>query len=260
MTIWQAVVLGLVQGLTEFLPVSSSGHLVLAERLLGVETPGVFVEVALHAATLASVLVVFGRRLAALAVGVVHGRGEDLRYAALLLVATVPAGLVGVLLGDLVERAFDSLVLVGCGLVVTGGLLWLARRSGGQRPRPSAPGALAIGAMQALAVLPGVSRSGATVSAGLLHGLSPARAAEFSFLMAVPVIAGAAMLEAREAAAEVARVGAVPLVVSCVVALASGIWAIRFLVRLVERGRFHAFAPYCWGVGLLTIALSLWPG
>ncbi|MGH7701283.1 MAG: undecaprenyl-diphosphate phosphatase, partial [Gemmatimonadales bacterium] len=117
-----------------------------------------------------------------------------------------------------------------------------------------------IGVAQALAILPGISRSGATVSAALVAGLAPARAAEFSFLMAVPVIAGAALLQARHAAVDVARVGAVPLAASCAVALVSGVWAIRFLIAVLRRGRLHLFAPYCWVVGALTLGLALWRG
>jgi undecaprenyl-diphosphatase len=257
-TWWQAVVLGVVQGLTEFLPVSSSGHLVLAERLLGVTTPGVFVEVALHVATLGSVLVVFGSRVLELGTGLVSGRPGQRTYVWLLALATVPAAVLGVLFNDLVERAFDSLALVGVAFLVTGTLLWTTRGRSGTGEAPSTGGAVGIGLLQALAILPGVSRSGATVTGALWSGLSPQRAAEFSFLMAIPTIAGAAALEAPDALAAADAVGVAPLVVACVAALASGVWAIRFLLALLRRGRFHAFAPYCWAVGALTLAAALW--
>lgn len=258
MTWWQGVILGLVQGLTEFLPVSSSGHLVLAEHLVGLNPPGVFLEVALHVATLASVLVVYGGRLMGLATGVLLGRPADRRYAALLVLATIPAGLVGVTLQGAVEHAFDSLTLVGAGFFATGAILWSTRRRGAQRELPGAGGAAGIGGAQALAVLPGISRSGTTVAVGLWLGLSPVRAAEFSFLMAVPAIAGAAVLQLREAAAGASSVGIAPLVLSCAIALASGVWAIRVLVALLERGRFHAFAPYCWALGVVTLGVVWW--
>ena len=253
---WQAVVLGLVQGLTEFLPVSSSGHLVLAERLAGVRTPGVFVEVALHIATLGSVLVVYGRRILELARGLVTGEGDHRGYVWLLVLATIPAGLVGVLLNAAIEAAFDSLAAVGAAFLLTGVILWSTRRLAGTREAPTTRGAIGIGLMQALAILPGVSRSGSTVSAGLWSGLTPQRAAEFSFLMAVPTIAGAAVLEAKDAVASVGAVGVGSLVLACVVAFASGIWAIRLLVALLRRGRFHAFAPYCGVIGVLTLLLA----
>lgn len=256
---WQAVALGLVQGLTEFLPVSSSGHLVLAERLLGLDPPGVFVEVALHVATLVSVLVVYGGRVLSLVRGLLRRHPADLRYVGLLLLASVPAGLVGLTLRDVVERAFDSTLLVGVALLVTGGLLWSTRGSLARRETPSVLGSVGIGTGQALAVLPGISRSGTTVAVALWLGLAPARAAEFSFLLAVPAIAGALLLQLGEAAAGAHAVGVGPLLLACAVALVSGVWAIRFLVALLERGRFYAFAPYCWVIGALTVALALWP-
>jgi len=258
MTLWQGIVLGLVQGLTEFLPVSSSGHLRVLEVVTGVHTPGVFVEVALHVATLGSVLVVYGARLWAIARGVLARRPAELRTAALLVLATVPAGVVGVLFHRQVEAA-RSLLIVGAGFLVTGVINWSTRRLAGTRAEPTVGVAVGIGFAQALAaVFRGVSRSGSTVCAALWGGLGPAAAAEFSFLLAVPVIAGAALVEGRHMVVNVAAVGAVPLAVSFALAFASGIWSIRFLVALLQRGRFYRFAPYNWIVGVLTIVYALW--
>lgn len=260
MSYLQAVVLGLVQGLTEFLPVSSDGHLVLAEHLIGVHTPGVVVEVMLHVATLGSIVIVYGRRFGVLASGVVRRDPHALRYAGLMLLAMVPAGLVGVLLRDVVARAFDSLWAAGFGFWVTGSALWYAGRgAGGAREQPSAAQALGIGIGQALAILPGVSRSGLTVAAGLASGMSALRAAEFSFLMAIPVIAGAGVLEARHLSAD-SGVAVGPLLVACLVAFASGVWAIRVLLALLARGHFHRFAPYCFAIGAFTLGLAVWRG
>jgi undecaprenyl-diphosphatase len=258
-TLWQGLLLGLVQGLTEFLPVSSSGHLRVLEVITGVHTPGVFVEVALHVATLGSVLVVYGGRLWSIVRGVLARRPEDLRIAGLLLLATIPAGVIGVVFHRQVEAA-ASLVLVGLGFLVTGFMNWSTRRfGGGDRPQPSVGAAVGIGFAQAVAALfRGVSRSGSTVCAALWAGLGPAAAAEFSFLLAIPVIGGAALVEGRHMAVNVAAVGAVPLAVSFAVAFASGIWSIRFLVALLKRGRFYAFAPYNWIAGVLTVAYALW--
>jgi len=258
-TLWQGLLLGLVQGLTEFLPVSSSGHLRVLEVITGVHTPGVFVEVALHVATLGSVLVVYGGRLWSIVRGVLARRPEDLRIAGVLLLATIPAGVIGVVFHRQVEAA-ASLVLVGLGFVVTGFMNWSTRRfGGGDRPQPSVGAAVGIGFAQAVAaVFRGVSRSGSTVCAAWWAGLGPAAAAEFSFLLAIPVIGGAALVEGRHMAVNVAAVGAVPLAVSFAVAFASGIWSIRFLVALLKRGRFYAFAPYNWLAGVLTIAYALW--
>ena len=261
MNYFQAVLLGLVQGLTEFLPVSSDGHLVLAEQLAGVRTPGVFVEVMLHVATLGSILVVYGKRFAALVVGVLRRDPSQLRYAGLMLIAMVPAGLVGILLRDLVSRTFDSLWVTGFGFWVTGTALWYSSRApAGNLDRPSVLQALHIGAAQALAILPGVSRSGMTVSTGLWAGMSAVQAAEFSFLMAIPVIGGAGLLEARHAGADMGLVGVGPLAVAALVAFASGVWAIRLLVALLARGQFHRFAPYCFAIGAFTLGIAVWRG
>lgn len=260
MTLWQASILGLVQGLTEFLPVSSSGHLRVLEVVTGVHTPGVFVEVTLHVATLGSVLVVYGPRLWAIVRGVLTRQPAELRTAGLLTLATLPAGVIGVAFHRQVEAA-ASLVLVGVGFMVTGFMNWSTRRTSGVRLEPTVGVATGIGLAQAVAaVFRGVSRSGATVCAALWGGLGPTAAAEFSFLLAIPVIAGAALVEGRHMAVDIAAVGAAPLAVSFVLAFASGIWSIRILVALLKRGRFYTFAPYNWAVGVLTIVYALWRG
>lgn len=255
---WQAAVLGLVQGLTEFLPVSSDGHLVLAGRLTGAVAPGVSFEVLLHLATLAAVMVVYGRQLGALTVGVLRWRREDVRYVALLAVATVPAVIVALAFCDVLERTFDSVAVAGVGFLVTGAVLWSSRGRGGEVAIPTWRAALLIGVAQAAAILPGVSRSGLTITTALWLGMSPVPAGAFSFLMSVPAILGAGVFEMREVGAAGLGVGAVPIAVGCAVALVSGIWAIRFLVGLLGRRRFHAFAPYCWVVGVLTLLLAWW--
>ena len=260
MSLWQGMVLGLVQGLTEFLPVSSSGHLRVLEVVTGVHTPGVFVEVALHVATLGSVLVMYGPRLWAIVRGVLARQPAELGMAGLLALATLPAGVIGVVFHRQVEAA-ASLVLVGAGFIVTGFMNWSTRRLAGSRAEPTVGVAVGVGFAQALAaVFRGVSRSGSTVCAALWGGLDPVAAAEFSFLLAIPVIAGAALIEGRHMAVNVTAVGAVPLAVSFALAFAAGIWSIRFLVALLKRGRFYAFAPYNWTVGVLTIVYALWRG
>jgi undecaprenyl-diphosphatase len=141
---------------------------------------------------------------------------------------------------------------------VTGIILWSTRWFSGDRQAPGLGGALGIGLAQAFAILPAISRSGTTVATGMWLRMAPAAAAEFSFLLSVPVIAGAALLEGRHATVNLAEVGLGPLLVSFVVSFASGVFAIRFLVALLRRGRFYAFAPYCWVLGILTIVYALW--
>ncbi|NIQ57671.1 MAG: hypothetical protein GWN71_31090, partial [Gammaproteobacteria bacterium] len=173
MTYGEGLLLGIVQGLTEFLPISSSGHLVVAGAVVGLRTPGVLVEVVLHVATLVSVLIVYRKELIALARGLRQGARSAWGYVGLLAVGTVPAAIAGLALGDLVARAFESLPAVGVHFLLTGTVLWSSRFvSGGEGNRPTAVGAGGIGMAQALALLPGISRSGTTVTAALWLGVT----------------------------------------------------------------------------------------
>jgi undecaprenyl-diphosphatase len=255
---WQGLLLGIVQGLTEFLPISSSGHLVVAQAAIGLTTPGVVVEVVLHVATLLAVLVVYWKRIAQLTLGGIRGDRATWHDIGLLALASVPAGLAGFFLADVFERAFDSLFAVGCDFMLTGVILWSTRWV---RPpassRPSAWSAGGIGLAQALAILPGISRSGTTIAAGMWARIEPEKAAEFSFLLAIPAIAGAAVLQLSDLSTSAAGIGWGPLALSFLAALVAGVLAIRLLVMLLRKGSFHRFAPYCWGIGLVTIWWAL---
>ena len=254
---WQGIFLGLVQGLTEFLPISSSGHLVLAEQIAGVKLPGLFVEVTLHVATLLAVFIVYWRRLADLFRGALRGDRATWRYLGLLIVATIPAAVIGVLFKDYFEETFRSMVSLGVEFIITGLILWSIRWLGHRNrgaTEPSVTGAVAIGFGQALAILPAISRSGCTVATALWKGMDPVKAGEFSFLMSIPVIAGAAVLEIPGLTANANLVGAGPLVASFLASMIAGVIAIRWLIGLLRRGTFYRFAPYCVIVGILTIA------
>ena len=244
-----ALVLGLVQGLTEFLPVSSSGHLVMAQTFLGVPTPGVFLEVVLHVATLLSVMVVYRVRLSGLLVGSLRGDRDALRYVGMLALATLPVVVIGLLFADAIETAFDTPYVTGFMLLVTGLILWSTTWVRAERtatePRPGQ--AVAMGLAQCLALLPGISRSGSTIATGLWLRLDGERAAEFSFLMSLPAIAGAAILQAAELDGAMAVDG--PLVAAFATALVAGVAAIQWLVWLVRRQGFHLFAWYVWAAG-----------
>lgn len=247
---WEALVLGVVQGATEFLPVSSSGHLVIAQTVLGISIEGVLFEVVVHVATLVSILLVYRTRVVGLLEGMAKGRRDDWRYAGLLAVATVPAVVVGLGLRGPVEALFESPAVAAVALLVTGGFLWTTRwaleKATGQRPGWGA--AVLIGVAQACALVPGISRSGATVVAALWLGVEAREAAAFSFLMAVPAIAGAAVLQLPELSAG-AGPGPLPLLAGGAVAGVVGVLAIRTFVAMLARRSFHFFAPYCWVVG-----------
>ena len=177
MTWYEGVFLGFLQGATEFLPVSSSGHLVMGQAVLGVEVPGLGFEVALHFATLASVVVVYRARIAALLAGVVRRDRAQLRYGGLLFLASVPAAIAGAGLGDFFARLFDSPVVVGVALLVTGCAVWTARGALARKPagRVGLGSAVIVGLAQAAAIVPGISRSGVTVVAALWRGWRRAR-------------------------------------------------------------------------------------
>lgn len=255
MNFFEAIVLGIVQGLTEFLPVSSSGHLVIAETLLDVPTPGVFVEVALHLATLVSVLIVYRRRVAALAVGTLRRDPAALRYVGLLLLASVPAGIVGVFFKDAIEAAFDTPWVTGVMLLITGLLLWSTRflRERSWLDGPRTRSAVVMGVAQAFAILPGISRSGSTITAGLWGRLQGDRAAEFSFLMSVIAISGAVVLQLGEIGESLRQVGGASILAGFLTAMVAGVAAIRFLLWLLRRQTFYTFAYYVWIVGGLFL-------
>lgn len=255
----EAIVLGVLQGLTEFFPVSSSGHLVLAQSLLGVNPPGVSFEVMVHLATVFSVAVLYRRRLAALALGVFRFQRDALVYTGMLLLASVPAAVAGTTLAGAVGRAFDRPLVAAFNLLVTGVVVyatrWLIDR--GNRRDPGWAGSLGVGVAQAFALLPGISRSGLTVAAALWHRSGREAAAEFSFLLSIPAILGASVLELPGLADAGELIQVLPLATAALAAFLAGIVAIQLFVRWLRVGHFHRFAYYCWLVGGSFILYSL---
>lgn len=262
MSPWQAAILGVVQGLTEFFPVSSSAHLVLAQSLLGVQPPGVALETAVHVATLVAVLWVYRGRVGELAVGVARRERDALRYVGLLAVASIPAGVAGLTGRSFFEATFERPTLAAALLIVSGVFVWTLRRtaSAATDEEPGVGQSLWVGLAQALAILPGISRSGTTVAAGVWSGVRPVRMAEFSFLLSVPAIGGAALLEADAMAATAGSAG-LALVVAFGAALVAGVVAIRLFLRALELRVFYRFGYYCWAVGgAYLLAAWLLPG
>jgi undecaprenyl-diphosphatase len=257
--LWQIVVLAIVQGLTEFLPISSSGHLVvLATWLSGgnVEQLEVAdVSVVLHLGTLASILVVYGARLVRLL-------GEDRRAIPLLIVGTLPAVVIGLGIELTCKELIESALLAGLMLPVTGlVLLWAARQpvGAGQYTHMSWRSALVIGLGQAAAILPGLSRSGTTISVGLQQGLAPRAAATFSFLLAVPAIAGAGVLKLGPLASDqTAHTPWLHLLLGGFVSFLVGLVALYWLIRWLERGRLQLFAWWCIPLGIAVTLHQLW--
>ena len=256
MSVWEAVFLGALQGATEFFPVSSSGHLVVGQTLLGLEIQGVQFVVAVHVATLISVLVMYRSRLIELLYGALRRDGDAWRYVGLLALATLPAAIVGVLFVDTIEVLFESPFVPATAFLVTGAILWSTRRVPGRAELGRADwkklgwgAALLIGSAQAFALVPGISRSGTTVVMALWLGVAAEEAAAFSFLMAIPVIAGAALLQMPDIASQGLTLSGTALVAGSIVAAITGILAIKGFVALLVRRAFHRFAIYCWALG-----------
>ncbi|NLG63347.1 MAG: undecaprenyl-diphosphate phosphatase [Candidatus Cloacimonetes bacterium] len=303
MTWWEAIILGVVQGLTEFFPVSSSGHLVMSQHLLGLSVPGIGFEVAVHVATLISVLIVYRDKVYRLLRGAVGLEEKSAwPYLLKLLLASVPAAVIGLGFQDWFEARFDDPVFTGTMLLVTGMLVWSSRWTRAERlpswtefvphvlaaivalvlgsiggflvvsavllviflvsrvtarhewkDEPTWGGALLMGIAQACAILPGISRSGSTVVTGLWRRIDPVAAAEFSFLMSIPAILGAAVLALPDLAAGGTQVAALPLAIGFLAAGIAGVLAIRWFVALLAKQNFHVFAYYCWIAGTLFL-------
>jgi undecaprenyl-diphosphatase len=259
--LYQALILGIVQGLTEFLPISSSGHLVLVPYILGWHEPSLAFVVAVHIGTTASILWVFRERIVQL-VRSLFGLGNpaDRRYAILIAVSTVPAALVGAALHSQVDRVFERPVIISFLLAGTAWILFSAESAFEERDQEqmrdermiTATDAALIGAAQAVAILPGISRSGSTIATGMFRSLSREAAAKFSFLMAIPVILGAALVEVPDMATS-GNVGA--MIIGAVAAAIVGVLSIRAMLGIVARRGFRPFAVYClfaMTAGILT--------
>ncbi|MGE5422148.1 MAG: undecaprenyl-diphosphatase UppP [Ignavibacteriales bacterium] len=254
MGIFEALVLGLVQGLTEFLPVSSSGHLVIFQHLFGIKETPITFDVLLHLGTLVAVFIVFWPDIAS----IIKKPFSRLSY--LIIIGCIPAGLMGVLLEPVFEKAFQSLLVVGIGLLITGFLLVLSERI--SRDSLSFKGwkettfldALIIGIMQGIAITPGISRSGSTIAGSLIRGLDREYAARFSFLLSVPVILGAGVVQLKDIpAGTFAGTNWLPLLMGPLAASITGYFAIRIVLRLIKGGNLSVFAYYCWAVGVIVI-------
>lgn len=265
LTIWQAIILGVVQGLTEFLPVSSDGHLVIAQEMFGLRPPNaVAFDVLLHLGTLVAVVGYFRKELIEMTLALLGATSEQAvvrrRWIWLLALGTLPVAIVGGLFEDWFAETFHSLVWAGAGLLVTGTMLALVNGKGAtgrEEGDLTIKDALLIGGIQSLALLPGVSRSGSTLFCALSAGVERTTAARFSFLLSIPAITGALVLKAGDVLAMANEGSLAPLIVGPVVAGGTGVLAIEVLMRAVRKGSLRGFSVYCWTVGVLTLAWSI---
>ena len=261
----QALLLGLVQGLTEFLPVSSSGHLAIGRELLGVEASEDLVfEVVVHAATVIATIVVFRKQILDLLKGLFKFKyNDETDYICKILVSMIPVFVVGMFFKDWVTGLFSSLLVVGIALMVTALLLFLSDTLKPRQTESEARNgiswwqALVIGCGQALAVIPGLSRSGTTISTGLLCGVKREKVAQFSFLMVLIPILGEAFLDLVGGDITSSSVGLGPLVIGFIAAFMSGLFACKAMIALVKRAKLKWFALYCALVGLTVIICTI---
>ena len=262
MGIVEALILGIIQGLTEFLPVSSSGHLELAKWIMGssaVSEEGLLFTVTVHAATALATLVVFRKEVADIFKGLLQFKwNAELIFSLKIILSMVPAAVVGVLFNDEIESLFDGqILLVGAMLVVTGALLFLADKATSSENPVGYLSALLIGISQAIAIMPGISRSGATISTAVLLGIDREKAARFSFLMVVPLILGKMTKDILDGEIAFSGDQSISLIVGFVAAFVAGLFACKWMIALVKKSQLKYFAFYCFVAGTLSILASL---
>ncbi|MBU1053795.1 MAG: undecaprenyl-diphosphate phosphatase [Proteobacteria bacterium] len=273
MDIFQAIILGIIQGLTEFLPVSSSGHLVLFQHLFGLKEAELLFDISVHLGTLAAVVVFFHKDIKAIFVAVFRyckmalktgsfafsKDDSETKFALLIVVGSVPTAIIGLMFHKIADRLFSSVLIAGTMLLLTGLILYCTRfikKSPKENELFSFKDALIIGIIQGLAIIPGLSRSGTTITTGLFLGLNRKTAAKYSFLLSIPAIVGASIISF----ADMSNSNLIPLgtiLAGVISSCASGYFALKFLLYVVQKGRLHYFSPYCLAIGIFSIILAL---
>ncbi|WP_018250190.1 undecaprenyl-diphosphatase UppP [Orenia marismortui] len=252
MDLIKVIILGIVQGITEFLPVSSSGHLVIFQHFLNVNE-GLTLDVFLHFGTLLAVVVVYWDDI----LGMITLKEEYRKLTYYVILGSIPAGIIGILFEDIFEQLFNTVKVVGFTLLVTGLLLWLSDRITNEKrylKDMKLSDSMVVGFAQAFAIIPGISRSGSTIVAGLFKGLDRKLAAKYSFLLSVPVIGGATLLQVKDLmTVGLANNTITQLVLGTVASAIAGYFSIKLLLKLVNKEKLSVFAYYCWFLGLIII-------
>jgi undecaprenyl-diphosphatase len=254
MDILDVILLAVVQGITEWLPVSSSGHLVLTQHFLGLSPPLIF-DVLLHFGTAFVVFVVFWDDIKAILKAIAKGdfTSEEGKLALLILIGSIPTAFIGLFLNDFIESLFLNIQAVGGALLVTGVVLFLTKDRTGER-EPSYRDGILIGLAQGAALVPGISRSGSTIGVGMLLGIERQKAARFSFLLMLPAVLGAGFLEAGDINSS--EIGLDLMILGVLVSVIVGYISLQYLLRVITAGRFHLFAYYCWALGVLVLVFG----
>jgi len=258
----EALILGIIQGLTEFLPVSSSGHLEIGKVLLGDDSmpkDSMLFTVVLHAATALSTVWIFRKDVAEIFRGLFQFKNnEETQFSLKIVLSMIPAAFVGVFFNDAIEELFNrQILLVGSMLIITGLLLFLADRAKKTTKKVGYKEAIIIGISQAIAILPGISRSGATISTRVLLGVDKEKAARFSFLMVVPLILGKMAKDLGDDAFSTSTVEAMPLIIGFLAAFFTGLLACTWMIALVKKSQLKYFSYYCFAAGFVSIILTL---
>jgi undecaprenyl-diphosphatase len=261
MSFWESIILGIVQGLTEFLPVSSSGHIELGKAIFDINEneAGLLFTVTLHFATALSTIIVFRKDILELIKGIFKFRwNSETKFVFFIVLSIIPAAFVGLFFKDYIDGFFSgNIILVSFMLILTGILLFLSDKLSRKDGLVNTKNALLLGAVQAIAILPGISRSGSTIAVAVLLGINRERAARFSFLMVLPLIFGAMAKEIMDFSSIESNVSSssidMTIIAGFLAALVSGIFACKWMIAIVKRSRLVYFAYYCWLVGLIGL-------
>lgn len=254
-TLIEILILAVIQGLTEWLPVSSSGHLVISQKVLGLNLPLIY-SVMLHVGTLIVVLTVFRKDILEIIKALVKRdfETEEGKLALFIAVGSVPIAIIGFVFYDFFESLFSNLLAVGLALLITGWVLFFSEKRIGNR-KIGILDSLLIGLAQGVTIIPGISRSGVTVATGLLRRVDKAIAFKYSFLLSVPAVLGATVMESRELV--VGNVDMVPLFLGAIISMIVGYVSLKLLQKIVMNEKIHLFAYYCWTVGLAIILFTI---
>ncbi|MBK3518552.1 undecaprenyl-diphosphate phosphatase [Carboxylicivirga marina] len=263
MGVLEALILGIIQGLTEFLPVSSSGHLEIAKAIFGdkvIAEESMFMTVMLHGATAISTIVVFRREIWKILTGLFQFKwNKQTAFSVKIIISMVPAAFVGIAFSSEMEMLFDNqILLVGFMLIITSGLLFFADKAKKTKKGVTFSSALVIGIAQALAILPGISRSGATISTCVLMGIDRRKATRFSFLMVVPLILGKMAKDLMDSDFTTVGTPAIPVIVGFIAAFVTGLFACTWMIKLVKNSKLTYFSIYCAIVGFIAIVHQLY--
>ncbi|MCP4108926.1 MAG: undecaprenyl-diphosphatase UppP [Desulfobacteraceae bacterium] len=264
----QAIILGIIQGLTEFLPISSSGHLVIFQHLFGMKEPALFFDISVHMGTLAAVIIFFRKDIWSIIISVVNSVGlvlkkqasladvyknPDIKLTLLIIIGSVPTAFLGLMFKEIADQLFSSVFIVGCTLIITGSFLWLTRlvkKNIKNIEKFSVKDALVIGVAQGIAIIPGISRSGSTIATGFFLGLDRETATRYSFLLSIPAILGAEILSLKDVSVHAIDT---TIILGTLTAGIVGYGALNLLVYMIKKGQLHIFAPYCWLAGVAAL-------